>query len=257
MPKRIKLLKSGATAKSLAAALLTTLAAREACAQSGTTVSYGTAGSTYTQNFDGLSRRCPPQTPPTTRSLFRPRRPVFAFGDGQNPVSGSVGATPRAWRVGTGRRRSKTFYLVSDGTPTTGGFSNFAVAGAQPVTDQALGLTTTNTSDQEIFGLELTNTTGSTLTSFTIDFNAETWHMGNAGTSNTLAFGYNLGGSTLPAIDGTGTITPASGSYVAVSALNYTVTAGTGATVGPVDGHATGNNADETTKITGISWTTR
>jgi autotransporter-associated beta strand protein len=213
------------------------LSAREAKAQSGSSVSYTTAGSIYSQNFDGLPAT---GTPASTG--------IFAFGD-----TSGIDATGMAGWYGEAVTANKYATGPGTGTVTTGGFYGYSVAGAQPVTNIALGMQTASGSGNEIFGLELVNNTGTTLTSFTIDYDAETWHFGTATTAKTLQFGYVVGGgSTLPTISSAGTVTPASGAYVEDAALNYTV-AGTG-TAGAVDGHATANNTVETATISSIAW---
>ena len=214
------------------ALLLTT---RNTDAQGGSSVSYSTAGSQYTQDFSGL---------PTTGSPSS-NTGIFAFGDP------TINATNMAgWY---GEAASKNVYLSGTGVATTGAFYDFA--NTTTPSDQALGLQTTTTSGDSIFGLELVNTTGTTLTSFNIDYNAELWHYGNTTTAKILEFGYVVGGgSTLPTISATGTITPASGTYVHYAALDFTKAAPNTTSAGAVDGHATGNNSDENATISGISW---
>jgi hypothetical protein len=203
------------------------------------TLSYSSVGSTYSQDFNSL----------TTNSTVTNSTGgvIFAFND-----STQINATNMAgWY---GEAASKTVYTNGSGgaSATTGAFYDFAVAGAQPITNEALGLQTTTATGPEIFGLVISNTTGMTLTNFTIDYNAEYWHNGTATTAKTLAFGYIVGGgSTLPTISTNGTITPASGSYVHDATLDYTQ-AGTG-TAGALDGHAAGNNTDETDTLS-VSW---
>lgn len=111
---------------------------------------------------------------------------------------------------------------------------------------------TTTTSGTEIFGLGISNNTGITLTSFDISYNAEYWHNGTSTAPKTLAFGYVVGGgATLPTISTNGIITPASGTYVANTNLDYTKS-GTG-TAGALDGHAAANSTNETATLN-VSW---
>ena len=201
----------------------------------GTVLSYSNAGTTYSQNFNTLTNAF---TLPTAGGT------IFDFSD----PSGINATNMTGWY---GNAASKTVYVQDTGTATTGAFYSYSTAGAS--SDKALGIVTTTTSGPLIFGLGISNDTGSTLTSFTISYDAEHWHNGNSNTSKTLAFGYVVGGgATLPTIAANGTITPASGTYVHEAALDFTKV-GVG-TAGALDGHATANSANETDTVSNINW---
>ena len=222
------------TSRSIAAVGVALLSLTSATAQ---TLSYSNAGSTYSQDFNSLATSG--VTLPTNGGV------IFALND---PTG--INATNMAgWY---GEAALKTVYLANSGGTTTGAFYSYSTNGASSASDQALGLETTTTSGQEIFGLGISNTTGVTLTNFNISFNAEYWHDGTATSAKTLAFGYVVdGGATLPTISTNGVITPASGSYVHDATLDYTK-AGSGI-ARALDGHASTNSTAETDTLN-VSW---
>jgi len=198
------------------------------------TFSYGSVGSTYSQDFNTLTNS---STLPTAGGA------VFSF----NNPNGINATNMVGWY---GEASSKTVYTVDTGLLTTGSFYSYGTSGSS---DRALGMITTTTSGDMIFGLGLSNTTGQILTSFSINYNAEYWHNGTSTAAKTLAFGYVVGGgASLPTISTNGIVTPGSGSYIHDATLDYTQ-AGTG-TTGPLDGHAGGNNINETGNYNNILW---
>ena len=107
----------------------------------------------------------------------------------------------------------------------------------------------------EMFGVGLQNTTGTTLTNFDISYDAAVFHYGTATNSRTLAFGYVLDGATLPTINSSGVISASAGgsSYTHVDALDFT-TNSTGGVTTAVNGFASGNYVFESNSIA-VNWT--
>lgn len=203
---------------------------------------YSTAGISYTQYFSSLSN-----------ALTAPATNAGVFGFGPSSTINASGMT--GWY---GDDTSKTiytnFYSSTGASNTTGGFYAF---GSNPTsTNGALAMVTTSTSGNELFGVGLQNTTGATLTSFDISYNAAVFHWGSSTNSKTLAFGYVFGGVTIPTINSSAVITPASGgsSYIHDTALDFT-TNSTGGVAVTVNGFANGNFVPESDTISGINWT--
>lgn len=180
-------------------------------------VLYSTSGSNYLQSFDSLA-----STP--------------------------AGATP-AWADNStivGWYASQTTLRVAPGNSATGGLYSFGSTGS---TDRALGSLASGGTLTIFYGVRLTNTTGQTLTSFTLGYTGEQWRDGglNGPTPsvvNTLTFDYSL---TATAIS--------TGTYTAVPGLNFT---------GPINslGSATALNGNlaanrvviSNTTVSGLNW---
>src|SRR6185295_8987137 len=105
------------------------------------------------------------------------------------------------------------FFGVDTGTSTGGAAYSYGSSGAS---DRALGsqAATTN-SNVPRFGALIRNTTGQTLTEFTLTYRQEQWRVGSASVATTLVFSYQVNPSTA-SID-------ASGTFTTVSALGCTL----------------------------------
>ena len=152
-----------------------------------TPVSYQTPGSLYTQNFDGL--------PNSGTFTLTGKGPFNLSG---TPVSGT-GLTGWQCLMTAGTNANATF-AVSTGSSTGNGVYSLGSSGS---TERALGSLVSSTGLYAM-GLILTNTTGITLNSCTIEFITEQWRRGGSGNKNTWSFKYKTG--ILSGIDQTGLV---------------------------------------------------
>jgi len=163
---------------------------------------------TYSQNFDSL----------------------ISSGSSTWTNNGSI-ADWYAQRTGTGTG------IAADTGSGTGG--NLYSYGSASSSDRALGsLGSANAAAGSFaWGLVLRNSTGLTITNFSLSYVGELWRAGTIGTSNIITFSYQSASGT-PATD----LTPGSDTgWTLVSSLNFTSPVPTG-TTGARDGNASGNN---------------
>lgn len=186
------------------------------------TVSYATAGSTATQNFNTLPTS---GTQTITTPFELSASPVSATGLGGWYVS-KVGGTIASLIAGTG-------------SSNTGGAYNF---GSTSATDRCLG--SLASANIPRLGVLLTNNTGSTLTSFTVTFTGEQWRNGGSNNINTLAFAYKIGATNIDDASG----------YVANTSGNFS-SKQTSATIATLDGNLAANRGNVSVTVTGITWT--
>jgi autotransporter-associated beta strand protein len=155
-----------------AAAAVAGFSATRAMAQDVLNYSSGSV----TQNFSTLSNTgFAPGTSSGTQDIDSSQ-----YGAGGAPMAGwyYYAATDNVYVVET-----------SGGSTSTGGLYAYGTGG----TVSAMGLQTTGGSGVETIGLELVNTSGSTLNSFTVSFDDATYHYGDtAGASKTLSFDYDV-----------------------------------------------------------------
>ena len=199
-------------------------------AAAATYVTYGTAGATYSQNFDALINTG--SVTLTGNGPFHLADPQFAT----TPITG--------WYFskfsGTG---SNALFNVNDGSLGSGSIYSYGAAAA---TDRALG-TVASGSTVSRFGAVIRNTTGSLLDTFTITFDGEQWRngVGSSTAANVLDFEYAVGVASGGSIDGTG--------FTGDSNLDFTAPV-TNSTEGAIDGNTAGRTAGITRTISGISW---
>lgn len=192
------------------------------------TVSYTTAGSTYTENFDGLSN--------TAGSVSVP-------GNGPFQIVPAVftGSNAPGWYAekiaGTGTSVALT---VDNGSSNSGQHFSYGLAAGN--TDRALGMLASGARTGRS-GVLITNNTGTTLNSVTIAFNTELWRKGAVTVIHTFPFSYKVNATAIN--DATG--------FTAVTNLDL-VTPNGSAAVGPVDGNLPANRTAVNYTITGISW---
>src|SRR5436853_2685515 len=130
-------------------------------------VSYTSAGSGYTQNFDTLP------ISPTNTSLGA--TPAGWVDDSTSP--GTNFSIP-GWYLyhtvdqssGEGGFNGHQRLRVGAGTANTGAFMSFGTAGS---TDRALGDLTSSTTGESFYGVRLTNNTGITLGQVTLSYTSE------------------------------------------------------------------------------------
>jgi len=183
-------------------------------------IAYPVAGGSYAQNFDGLAST---GTPTFTNDVTVPG--WSAFRSGIAGTSGSRDGTPTAvtsYVAGTGSSSSGALY--SFGTGTDRSFGTVGSGGA--------------TAGEYVLGLVLENTTGTTLTSFTLEFRSEQWRNGG-GTNPTQSaiFDFRTFASSPVLADVTATNTAGYTAGGAAFDLVNTVSGGTG---GAIDGNVAG-----------------
>ena len=189
-------------------------------------------GGSYAQNFDGL-----------------PSTGTFTFtGNGPYALDvappGGVGATSLlGWSfakyAGTG---AAALFKFDNGGSNSGGANSYGTATA---TDRALGSLGSGGNSSR-FGIALVNTTGQTLSTFTLGYTGEQWRHGGALIPNKLAFSYATG-----AIDINTVVT---GGFTAAPALDFTAPIAT-ATTSALDGNLAANRVViAPVTITGLTW---
>lgn len=172
------------------------------------------AGGSYLQNFNGLVNS------PTNTDI---------------PFTNNV--TLQGWYfINTTSTRSDSI-RVSSGTDNTGSLYSFGAASAN---ERALGSIGSNTVGNLNYGLRLTNVSGVTIDSFTVQYDGEQWRNGGNTTAHSLLFAYSLNATSLT-----------TGTFNNVAALNFT-TPVTGASASALNGNA--NFVALTSTVTGINW---
>jgi len=146
---------------------------------SGASVSYNTFNGVYSQDFNTL-----------------------ATGNGAYTTWTNDSTIPGWYAMHGGTYTSFTQYLANDGSSVTHILQSLGVSGNS---DRALGCMSYN--DNTIWGLRLTNNTGSTMTEFTLSYTGEQWRDQS---TVAVAFAYSTSASSL---DGSG--------FTGVSALNF------------------------------------
>ncbi len=209
-------------------------------------MSYSSAGSTYSQDFDTLPNS------PENKSLGS--TPVGWIDDtiapdaNQFSILGWYLYHPTAQTEGgaNGHQRLR----IGAGTATTGAFMSWGASGS---TERALGVLGSSTlaSDNPAtpdegnlyIALRLRNDTGETLDSFTLGYAGEQWHMGTGATAETIGFGWSTTSAS---------VNDPSSLFNAVPELGWTAPVFTG-TEGAVDGNANRVLVAPFT-VTGVNW---
>jgi endonuclease G, mitochondrial len=190
----------------------------------GQTISYGTAGSTYTQDFNTL-----PNTGTFTYSGGGP------FDLNSTPVNAS-GLTGWYGCKYSGTA-SNMLFTVGTGSATAGSVYSF---GSTSSVDRGLGCLASGGNIEEI-GALFTNNTGITLNKITITFTGEQWRLGS-GAIDKLTFQYKIGASTIN-----------DAGYVSNSNLDFTAP-NTAAGDSATNGNSSGDRSSVTYTITGLTW---
>jgi len=181
-------------------------------------------GGTYAQSFDTL-----PATGTVTLTGTGPlgldAAPIGATG---------LGGWSLAKYAGTG---TVALFRIENGSGTSGSIYSF---GATAATDRALGSLASGSTVSR-FGATVVNSTGQTITQFTLAYTGEQWRRGT-GAANKLTFDY--------ALDPTNINT---GTFTAAPAFDFVapVTAGSGI---QLDGNAAANRAAVSATLTGLNW---
>ncbi len=183
-------------------------------------VNVNALNTTYTENFDGLAAS-------TTLS----------------DTAGTHAALPNTGWEATriaGSSSSALPYISDDGSSNSGSIRNASIGASS---DHALGAISSG-SNTPAFGVAFTNNTGSTITGFTLVFDAEQYRTSTS-TQNVLSFAYGVtgGGATL------GDYLSAASGMTALAAGDITGTA-------PVSSNGQGYTllgADQTVTVTGLN----
>jgi hypothetical protein len=211
-------------------------------------VSYGSAGSTYSQNFDSL-----PNTPQNT-SLGN--SPLGWTDDNASPGAGNFSIV--GWYlfhptlVTEGGFNGHERFRNGSGSSGTGSFYSFGTSGS---TERALGDVGANTLAPDgqtgndagnlYIALRLSNNSGQTLDSFTLNFTGEQWRDSGTSTPETMTLGW----STTAAA-----VSDPSALFNNVAALAWTSPTAT-ATAGALDGNAAANRVVlAPVTVTGLNW---
>jgi hypothetical protein len=219
------------------------LAAISGTASAQTSLSYTTAASVYSNNFDsptllntGSGNAWNNNTPPTGMSGWS------AWRAGSSGVSGVRDSTT------TGQ----TAYGADAGTATTGGIFSFGSSGS---TERAFGSQATNTTGDLLIMFAVLNNTGVTLTQFTFGWDFEQWRNNGNTAAHSLVLDYSVrtnnsftsGLSSLNDASFTTGFTAPGGNWNGTSVVNT-------ATAAAVDGNVAGLVAGRGGTVTGISW---
>lgn len=214
------------------------LAVVGATANAQSIFNYNVNGGVYSQNFNTLN---------TSSSAAWSNNASF-------PFSGMTGWS--AWRAGSagisGSRdatsANNTAIVASDGNSNTGALYSFGSFGSS---DRALGNVGSGGTGDFLFVLALKNTTGDTLTQFTLGYDMEQWRNGGNTSAQSMIFDYkDLNSASIAFTDtdanAAGFTTPG-GAFDGASVVN-TSTATT------VNGNAAGLVSGRGGTITGLNW---
>ena len=163
-----------------------------------------------------------------------------------NTLSNTAGSTtnttlPNGWYITEtgGGARDNEQYAVDTGASNTGDTYSYGAAGS---TERALGQLRSGTLIS-VFGVKLTNNTGSTITSLDVSYTGEQWRFGGSHTTapDRQDFQYSLDATDL-----------STGTWTDANALDFNppVTAGT---AGALDGNAAANRTALSSSIIGLS----
>ena len=220
----------------MALGVMTTLASAD------TTFLYGTSGSTYSQDFNGLAASGSWSNNSSTATLTGWN--VYRGGGSANTTRDSTQTAVTAWSANTG-------------SSTTGSFYAFASTGS---TDRAIGGLSSNTTGDYSIVLALKNTTGSTLTGFTFNWVMEQWRDGGAATpaAQSMFVDYKIStqATTSSLSEGLNYLTDAAyvtgfSSLVTATSPIFTNTSSGGATL---DGNLAANRVAYSNAVNNLNW---
>ncbi len=151
--------------------------------------------------------------------------------------TGSSTVLPDGWYTNESGTNANTSYTANDGSTSTGDISSF---GTGTATDRALG-SIRDANLTPMFGTQLINNTGNTVTSVSLMYVGEQWRLGNTGRSDRLDFQYSTDATSLT-----------TGTWNDVNSLDFSSPITTGS-VGALDGNNSANRTTIQGSITGIS----
>ena len=172
-----------------------------------TQVSITTTATPYTQNFNTL-----------------------------RATAGTSSTLPSGWKLlETGSSANTTYASDAGGTATGNTYSY----GTGTNTERAFGALRSGSLIPTL-GVQIRNSTGTTITSLTISYTGEQWRCGTAGRTDQLDFQYSLNATSL-----------STGTWTDNNTLDFVSPSTT--TTGAKDGNATANRTLRSTVITGLS----
>jgi hypothetical protein len=140
---------------------------------------------------------------------------------------------------------TRTSYEADDGTGSTGNFYSYGGGTTNPITDRALGSITSNPLPNITYGIQILNSTNSTIESFDLSYFGEQWRNSGGNTGNRLEFSYLVTSSAANELIGTG--------YTAVPSLDFnSIIVGAPATT--LDGNAPQNRTLVSGTVSGLGW---
>lgn len=151
-------------------------------------------------------------------------------------TAGTSTTLPAGWKLletGTG---ANTSYASDAGSTATGNTYSY---GTGTATERAFGALRSG-SVAPVLGVQIRNSTGSTITSLTITYTGEQWRCGATGRVDQLDFQYSLNATSL-----------STGTWTDNNTLDFASPSTT--TVGAKDGNAAANRSVKTATITGLS----
>ena len=189
-------------------------------------VSYSTPGSTVSENFN---------SPAGTAGNFVNNTTYLGWY--------AVSRTGAVLPEGSDGPGTVSYLANNGGAAAVGTLVNTGSTGSP---DRALGAQSHNTGNSLIsYGLQLTNSTGISLNSFTLGYTAEQWRMISGEGADGLTVEYQI-------FSGTGDLT--SGTWTAISALNFTAPQTTTGSSTGLNGNTAGNFSQLSTTVTGVTW---
>lgn len=193
------------------------------------------SGGTYSQNFNGL---------PT--NLATPNSVAIA-GNGPHDIQGQLGSTGvEGWTMSNYAGSAATTEFRAQNGSLAGSAGRGVVSfGLNDSSERALGVLATSNQISR-FGLTLTNTTGVTLNTFSLDFTGEQWRRGDvAAPGNSITYDYAVNAASIN-----------SGSFVNIGSFTSPNTAtGAGLTEIALDGNLAANQVPVSLSINNANWT--
>jgi|CXWL01.1.fsa_nt_gi methionine-rich copper-binding protein CopC len=151
-------------------------------------------------------------------------------------TSGTSSTLPTGWKLlETGSSANTTYASDAGGTATGNTYSY----GTGTATERAFGALRSG-SLVPTLGVQIRNSTGSTITSLTISYTGEQWRCGTAGRTDQIDFQYSLNATSL-----------STGTWTDNNTLDFASPSTT--STGAKDGNAAANRSLKSTVITGLS----
>ncbi len=151
-------------------------------------------------------------------------------------TSGTSTSLPAGWKLLETGSGANTSYASNAGATSTGNTYSY---GTGTNTERAFGALRSG-SLVPVLGVQIRNSTGSTITSITVSYTGEQWRCGATGRTDRLDFQYSLNATSL-----------STGTWTDNNTLDFSSLSTT--SVGAKDGNATANRAVKTATITGLS----
>ena len=151
--------------------------------------------------------------------------------------SGTSSTLPTGWYFIETGTSANNEYASNDGSSNAGNTYSY---GTGTATDRALGGLLSNTLTP-LFGAQITNSTGFTITQIPISYTGEMWRLGNTGRDDRLDFQYSTDATSL-----------SSGTWIDVNSLDFITPLNTG-TAGARDGNNSSYRTNISFTITGLS----